>query len=432
MGSCLFELGDTRVLCARTWTRRSPSGDGGAGSGGSRRSTPCCPPRPTSAPAGVGNRRQGAHVRDPAPHRPLAAVGDRPGGLGGEVTVNVDCDVIQADGGTRTAAITGAYLAVYDALSTWRDAGKISDLPLLDFVAATSVGMVDGVALLDLDYSEDSIAEIDMNIVMDGRGASSKCRERGADAIRPCPARSAHRSGRQRGRSAHRRATPRHRRERRCLRALSVSGFTAASGPHEAVVEPLRQTRRVATRNAGKLARSGCAALPALAVRVFRELGDCRTGGNRVHVRGERAYQAVAHASGSLSQLWRTIWARGRRPRWRAGSVLVALQRRVATDARNNARLLTALANTPLEERTARFRCVMVFIDESGCEVVASGACEARSASSARCRRLGYDPLFWPDATPVARWPSSRLPRRTRSRTGCCAARPQELIERSA
>jgi ribonuclease PH len=89
--------------------------------------------------------------------------------MGGEFTLNVDCDVIQADGGTRTAAITGAYLAVYDAFSTWREAGRIESIPLLDNIAATSVGMVDGQVLLDLDYAEDSIAEIDMNVVMDGQ-----------------------------------------------------------------------------------------------------------------------------------------------------------------------------------------------------------------------------------------------------------------------
>ena len=90
--------------------------------------------------------------------------------MGGEYTMHIDCDVIQADGGTRTASITGAFLAAYDAFSTWREAGKITDIPLLGSVAATSVGMVDGATMLDLDYSEDSIAEIDMNVVMDGKG----------------------------------------------------------------------------------------------------------------------------------------------------------------------------------------------------------------------------------------------------------------------
>jgi ribonuclease PH len=87
----------------------------------------------------------------------------------GEVTVNVDCDVIQADGGTRTAAITGSWLALSDAFTVWQQAGKLKSSPLLDQIAATSVGLVDGELLLDLDYSEDSRAEIDMNVVTDSR-----------------------------------------------------------------------------------------------------------------------------------------------------------------------------------------------------------------------------------------------------------------------
>jgi ribonuclease PH len=88
----------------------------------------------------------------------------------GEATVAVDCDVIQADGGTRTAAITGAWIALNDAFATWRDAGRLKSSPLLDHIAATSVGLVDGEILLDLDYSEDSRAEVDMNVVIDSQG----------------------------------------------------------------------------------------------------------------------------------------------------------------------------------------------------------------------------------------------------------------------
>ena len=89
----------------------------------------------------------------------------------GEVTVTVDCDVIQADGGTRTASITGAWVALYDALAAWRDAGRIDRMPLTGQVAAVSIGIVDGRALLDLDYPEDSHAEVDLNLVgtADGR-----------------------------------------------------------------------------------------------------------------------------------------------------------------------------------------------------------------------------------------------------------------------
>lgn len=88
----------------------------------------------------------------------------------GEITITLDCDVIQADGGTRTAAISGAWVALHDALAMWHESGKIARIPLRDQLAAVSVGMVGGELLLDLDYSEDSQAEIDMNLVMMGSG----------------------------------------------------------------------------------------------------------------------------------------------------------------------------------------------------------------------------------------------------------------------
>jgi len=88
----------------------------------------------------------------------------------GERTIQIDCDVIQADGGTRTASITGAYVAVHDAISHLMNQKLISESPLIDAVAAISVGLHEGKPLLDLDYSEDSICDTDMNIVMTGSG----------------------------------------------------------------------------------------------------------------------------------------------------------------------------------------------------------------------------------------------------------------------
>ena len=88
----------------------------------------------------------------------------------GPRTIQIDCDVIQADGGTRTASITGACVAVHDALAKLRDAGVLAEWPLRDFVAAVSVGIYKGVPVLDLDYSEDSGCDTDMNVVMTGSG----------------------------------------------------------------------------------------------------------------------------------------------------------------------------------------------------------------------------------------------------------------------
>jgi ribonuclease PH len=171
-GSCLFELGDTRVLCAASITEGVAAWRRGSRKGWVTAEYALLPAsthtrsRRESTGGGLKGR---THEIQRLIGRSIRTVVDM-GAMGGEVTMAVDCDVIQADGGTRTAAITGAYLAVHDAFATWRDLGKIPELPMIDFVAATSVGMVDGVCMLDLDYAEDSVAEIDMNVVMDGQG----------------------------------------------------------------------------------------------------------------------------------------------------------------------------------------------------------------------------------------------------------------------
>jgi len=89
----------------------------------------------------------------------------------GERTISLDCDVLQADGGTRTAAVTGAFVAAHDAVSWLLAQGKLQASPIRDFVAAVSVGVVQGTPLLDLEYTEDSSCDTDMNVVMTGRGA---------------------------------------------------------------------------------------------------------------------------------------------------------------------------------------------------------------------------------------------------------------------
>jgi ribonuclease PH len=171
-GSCLFELGDTKVLCAATMSDTIAAWRRGSGLGWVTAEYSLLPAsthtrtrREVSAGAPSGR----THEIQRLIGRSLRTIVDM-GGMGGECTLTVDCDVIQADGGTRTAAITGAYIAMYDAFSAWREAGRIKELPILDHVAATSVGLVDGMVCLDLDYSEDSVAEVDMNVVSDGRG----------------------------------------------------------------------------------------------------------------------------------------------------------------------------------------------------------------------------------------------------------------------
>ena len=164
-GSCLIECGDTKVLCAATIADTVPAWMNGKGKGWVTAEYAMLPaatskrtPRETKGKNGRSMEIQrliGRSLRAAVDMRVL-----------GECTVTLDCDVIQADGGTRTASITGAWVALYDALETWKNAGKVRANPVISQIAAVSVGMVDGRILLDLDYHEDSKAEIDMNLVM--------------------------------------------------------------------------------------------------------------------------------------------------------------------------------------------------------------------------------------------------------------------------
>lgn len=169
LGSCLVTFGDTKVLCAATieegvpaWRRASHQGWVTAEYAMLPASTNRRTSRERSQRKGRSmeiERLIGRSLRTVVNMRAL-----------GEFTVTVDCDVIQADGGTRTASITGAWVALHDALMTWVDAGKIARLPLTGQVAAVSMGVVDGAELLDLDYREDSHAEVDMNLVATDTG----------------------------------------------------------------------------------------------------------------------------------------------------------------------------------------------------------------------------------------------------------------------
>jgi ribonuclease PH len=170
-GSVFIEVGRTKVICTASVEDRVPpflrnSGKGWvtAEYGMLPRATTTRTQREASA-GKVGGRTQeiqrliGRSLRSVAN---LPALGER--------TIWIDCDVIQADGGTRTASITGAFVALALALEKLRERDAIRSIPLLDYVAATSVGIVDGEPLLDLAYADDSRAEVDMNIVKTGGG----------------------------------------------------------------------------------------------------------------------------------------------------------------------------------------------------------------------------------------------------------------------
>jgi len=171
-GSVLVEFGETRVLCTVSIDDKVPGFLKGKGSGWLTAEYGMLP-RST----GTRNEREAARGKQGGRTleiqrligRSLRSVVDLR--QLGERTLVIDCDVIQADGGTRTAWITGAFVAVHDALTWLRERGGLTTLPIRDFVAAVSVGLHGGTALLDLDYAEDSSCETDMNVVMTGSGA---------------------------------------------------------------------------------------------------------------------------------------------------------------------------------------------------------------------------------------------------------------------
>jgi ribonuclease PH len=171
-GSVLIEVGDTKVICTATIEEKVPQWLKGSGQGWVTSEYSMLPRSSATRivrEASTGRVGGRTHEIQRLIGRSLRAVTDLKGF--GERTIWIDCDVIQADGGTRTASITGAFIALADAFKFLRDRGMIGRIPIRDFVAAISVGIVDGEVALDLNYEEDSTAEVDMNIVMTGKGS---------------------------------------------------------------------------------------------------------------------------------------------------------------------------------------------------------------------------------------------------------------------
>jgi ribonuclease PH len=170
-GSVLITVGETKVICTASVEEKVPpflreTGQGWvtAEYGMLPRSTKTRTSRETSTGRPSGRTFEIQRLVG----RSLRGITDLP--ALGERTIWIDCDVIQADGGTRTAAISGAFIALADAFHTLQQNGRLAKLPLKDFVGATSVGVVEGQVVLDLCYAEDAIAEVDMNVVMTGSG----------------------------------------------------------------------------------------------------------------------------------------------------------------------------------------------------------------------------------------------------------------------
>lgn len=181
-GSVLIEMGDTKVICSASVEERVPPFLRNTGKGWITaeysmlpRSTNTRVPRESGRGSGRTFEIQRLIGRS------LRSVADLKGF--GEKTIWIDCDVIQADGGTRTASINGAYVAMIEAFCRMAEKGVIEKIPVRTSVAAVSVGKVDGKILLDLNYEEDSRAEVDMNVVMTGAGEFVEVQGTGENAV---------------------------------------------------------------------------------------------------------------------------------------------------------------------------------------------------------------------------------------------------------
>ena len=168
-GSILATFGKTRVLCTAMVDTGVPRWIKGSGKGWVTAEYSMLP---GASPERIGRERKGpkgrTHEIERLIGRSLRSAVDMT--ILGECQVLVDCDVLQADGGTRTASICGAWLALHDALSRFVADGRIAAMPIVDELAAISVGIIEGEPRLDLPYVEDSVAEVDMNVVMTGSG----------------------------------------------------------------------------------------------------------------------------------------------------------------------------------------------------------------------------------------------------------------------
>lgn len=170
-GSVLIEVGDTKVICTAKLEERVPQFLRNSGKGWITAEYGMLPGSSLvrigreASRGKIGGRTHEIQRLIGRSLRAIAALESL-----GERTIWIDCDVIQADGGTRTASITGAYVALVESVRRWLDRGIINEDPIKDSVAAVSVGIIDGKVLLDLSYEEDSRADVDMNFVMTGSG----------------------------------------------------------------------------------------------------------------------------------------------------------------------------------------------------------------------------------------------------------------------
>lgn len=300
----------------------------------------------------------------------------------GERTIWLDCDVLQADGGTRTAAITGAFVALADALHYLQKAGKISTFPLSDYVAAVSVGLVGRVPRLDLSFQEDSRADVDMNIVMTGRGELVEIQ--GTAEKKPFS-----------------------KKELGNLLELGNRGIeTLISKQKESLEEITFKIGRgpkkkliLATHNQGKVVElqkvlASTGPLQVLSLRDLPALPAVSETGSTFEENALLKAETISRLTGEVvladDSGLEVDFLQGK-----PGIYSARFAGEEATDEENNEHLLKLMADIPPQERRARFVCAMALAVPGQKTTLVKGTCEGSIALAPRGNRgFGYDPLF--------------------------------------
>jgi non-canonical purine NTP pyrophosphatase (RdgB/HAM1 family) len=298
----------------------------------------------------------------------------------GERTIWLDCDVLQADGGTRTAAITGAFVALADALDFLYREGKIEKFPLTDYIAAISVGQIEGDILLDLSFEEDSKADVDMNIVMTGKGDLVEIQ--GTAEKKPFT-----------------------REELNKFLDLGGMGIkTLISRQRESLgevatrISPFTKKLLLATHNEGKISelKKMLSSLPLeiYSLKDFPQLPVVEETGSTFKENAVLKAETISRLTGEAvlaDDSGLEVACLGGKP----GVYSARFAGEGATDEENNAHLLKLMDKVPLHERKARFVCVMALAAPGKKTKTVEGSCEGLLAISPRGNHgFGYDPLF--------------------------------------
>ncbi len=384
-GSVLLEMGRTLVLCAATveestaaWMRGEQRGWVTAEYSLLPRSTHKRSPRESIRGRVSGRTSEIQRLIG----RSLRAVVDLE--ALGERTIRVDCDVLQADGGTRTAAITGSYIALADALEKLLRERKISRWPLKDYLAAVSVGLVKDKTLLDLSFAEDSAADVDLNVVMTGRGQLVELQ--GTAEKKPFSREQLNELLDLAGAGI------------RCLieKQEAVLGVQAGTGKREKVKKII-----LATHNSGKVAelKDLLDYLPVeiLSLADYPQISPVKEDGATFEENAILKAETISHLTGEMA-LADDSGLEVEHLSGRPGVYSARFAGEQARDAENNAMLLELMEKVPAAQRKACFTCVIALAQPGKPATTVRGQCHGHIAVAPRGKGgFGYDPLFIPE-----------------------------------